>query len=255
MLFAVNSRSMSTARIARSYPDRMNIKDIRHQNLLALSRELGGLRDMARRSSSALDANYLSQLKNRSREMGDSYARKIEESLSLPAGWMDHQHQVPSTQVGAGPPGREAASAMDNIGPAAATGLVPLVSWVRAGEFAEAIDAFEPGDSDTWIRTYSRLSTHAFALEVRGDSMVNPWGRPSFPPGTIIIVDPEVGADAGKFVIAKLEGDDEATFKKLVREAGDRLYLQPLNPSYPMIPVDRPMLVVGVVVRIAEQDL
>lgn len=45
--------------------------------------------------------------------------------------------------------------------------------------------------------------------------------------GMIILVDPEVEPRNGKLVVAKLEGENEATFKKLVIDAG-RKFLKPL---------------------------
>ena len=41
---------------------------------------------------------------------------------------------------------------------------------------------------------------------------------------------------AGHFVIVKRGSESEATFKKLVRD-GDRYFLTPLNPSWPVIEV------------------
>lgn len=119
-------------------------------------------------------------------------------------------------------------------------GKVPLISWVSAGFFCEAIDNFHPGDAEEWIATTSTTSPNAFALRVRGDSM-----EPEFPAGSIIIVDPLREALPGNFVIAKNGG--EATFKQLAQDGADR-YLKPLNPRYPMKLIDEHMLICGVVV-------
>lgn len=74
-------------------------------------------------------------------------------------------------------------------------------------------------------------------------------GDTSFPPGTIIIVDPNRSAGAGDFVIAKDVVTDKATFKKLVHDAG-RWYLRPLNPIYPTMEIDDPALrIIGKVVE------
>lgn len=69
----------------------------------------------------------------------------------------------------------------------------------------------------------------------------------SIPEGTVILVDPEVEAVSGKLVVAKLESENEATFKKYVVDAGHR-YLKPLNPQYSMIPINGNCRIVGVVV-------
>ncbi len=110
-------------------------------------------------------------------------------------------------------------------------GRVPLISWVQAGAAVEVVDIFNPGVADDWIDTTVQIKEHTYALRVEGDSMT-----PNFPPGTILIVEPDMDAEIGDFVIAK-NGDEEATFKKLVKDAGT-LFLKPLNPQYPMIKLD-----------------
>lgn len=125
---------------------------------------------------------------------------------------------------------------------------VPLISWVQAGAWRPRICGRLPGAGDDFIPTTKRIGPRAFALRVRGDSMVNPHGRPSYPEGCIIVVDPDRAAQPGARVIARLPDQDEATFKQLVSDAG-RLYLKPLNPLYPLLPVDQRTQIVGVVVQ------
>lgn len=137
---------------------------------------------------------------------------------------------------------------------AAPVRLLPLISWVRAGKFCEASNPYEPGDAMDWVPVYERVSDSSYVLEVRGDSMLNPHGDPSFPPGTRIIVDPMEEVLPGRFVIARIEEDDEVTFKRLVKDGG-RLYLKPLNPSYPAIGVDENTAFCGVVTDIAQRRL
>lgn len=143
------------------------------------------------------------------------------------------------------------AEGSDNTGPARVAQRVPLISWVQAGEWQAIDDPLEPGEGHEMIECYSPVGPNSFALRVCGDSMTNPHGTPTFPDGTIIIVDPGTQARSGMFVIARLEEDEEATFKQMVVDAG-QTYLKPLNPRYPIIAVDRPMRVCGVVRRIAE---
>lgn len=50
-------------------------------------------------------------------------------------------------------------------------GKVPLISWVRAGKWKEAIDLYEPGDAEVWIETTVPIKEHTFVLRVEGDSM------------------------------------------------------------------------------------
>ena len=92
-----------------------------------------------------------------------------------------------------------------------------------------------------------KASDSAFWLEVEGNSMTAPTGyKPSFPDGMLILVDPEQAVEPGDFCIARL-GGDEFTFKKLIRDSG-QVFLQPLNPQYPMIPCNESCSVVGKVI-------
>jgi len=123
-----------------------------------------------------------------------------------------------------------------NVTPAKARSQVPLISWVAAGNWGEVTDMFQPGEAEEYVEVYeTAASSNTFALRVSGDSMVSPYpGDHSFPPGTILIVDPNRASNAGDFVIAKDVATQMATFKKLVHDAG-RWFLKPLNPAYPTV--------------------
>lgn len=128
---------------------------------------------------------------------------------------------------------------------------VPLISWVQAGAFQGVEDVFHPGESDVTEDVYdATVSSNAFALRVDGDSMESTYpGDRTFPQGTILIVDPNRGATAGDYVIAKDVSTQRATFKKLVHDGG-RWFLKPLNPAYPTIEIDDPALrIIGKVVE------
>lgn len=128
--------------------------------------------------------------------------------------------------------------------------IVPLISWVQAGEFSEVLDIFHPGEAVQWEEAYfSSPSKRAYALLVEGDSMDRGSGSPNFPAGTILIVDPDRASHAGDYVIAKDVATQRATFKQLVTD-GARWYLRPLNPVYPTIEIDDPALrVIGRVIE------
>jgi len=140
------------------------------------------------------------------------------------------------------------ATGLYNVTPSKGLTKVPLISWVTAGEWREAIDLHQPGDSDEWRLTAANISASAFALRVEGDSMTNPYGSPSIPDGAIIIVDPEIPAVNGKIVIAKLTDTNDVTLKKLVID-GPHTYLKPLNPQHSLIKVNGNCEIVGVVVQ------
>lgn len=123
----------------------------------------------------------------------------------------------------------------------------PVISWVAAGAWAEAVEPYPAGYSDRYEFSEYDSKGPAFWLEVKGDSMTSSVGQ-SVTEGTLILVDTEAEAAPGKLVIAKLPESNEATFKKLVNDGG-RLYLKPLNPSYPIEVFDERCRIVGVVVR------
>lgn len=123
----------------------------------------------------------------------------------------------------------------------------PVISWVAAGAWAEAVEPYPAGFSDSYeFSEYDSKGT-AFWLKVKGDSMTAPAGQ-SVTEGTLILVDTEAEVAPGKLVVAKLPDSNEATFKKLVSDGG-RLFLKPLNPSYPIEAVDENCRIVGVVVQ------
>jgi SOS-response transcriptional repressor LexA len=118
-------------------------------------------------------------------------------------------------------------------------GRVPVISWVQAGDYAEAIDNVHRREVEEWVATTVQVRRNTFALRVVGDSM-----EPDFPSGIIIVVEPELDPNPGDFVIAR-NGGGEATFKQLVRDGSD-WYLKPINTRYPIKPLGSSQ-VVGVV--------
>lgn len=129
----------------------------------------------------------------------------------------------------------------------------PLISWVSAGNWCEAVEPYQLQDVDVWPETTANASEKSFWLTVRGDSMTSPTGL-SIPEGMQILVDPAVEATSGRLVVAKLDSENEATFKKYIVDAGQK-YLKPLNPSYHMIPIDGNCRIIGVVIEAKWQGL
>lgn len=146
--------------------------------------------------------------------------------------------------------GDEREASESNISPAAQptkSFRYPVVSWVAAGAWSEAVEPYPTGISDTYEFSEYDSKGPAFWLTVKGDSMTAPAGQ-SITEGTLILVDTEAEVSPGKLVVAKLPDSNEATFKKLVSDGG-RLFLKPLNPSYPIEAVDENCRIVGVVVQ------
>lgn len=125
-------------------------------------------------------------------------------------------------------------------------GRVPVISWTSAGQWEVIVDNNEPGTADEWVETTVPIRQHTFALKVQGDSM-----EPIFPNGCYIVIEPEMQAESGNYVIARQNGD-EATFKQLVRDGG-KTYLKPLNPRYPIMELGVDAEIVGVVRAMHQQ--
>ena len=126
---------------------------------------------------------------------------------------------------------------------------VPLISTVQAGMWTDTGCSDHSMSCVEWITASEDVSDNAFALEVRGDSMFNPADKRSLIDGSVVIVDTVFDPDPSclnhKIVVAMLEGTNEATIKEFVKD-GPSLYLNPLNPRYPIIPIDESCRIVAV---------
>jgi len=129
------------------------------------------------------------------------------------------------------------------------TGKIPLITNVQAGMWSESNSNFHPGVAEEWIPTTGKITPRMFAVKVIGDSMTNPYGFPSLPPGVIVIVDTERSPANGDIVIARLDDSAEATIKKLVID-GNQRFLKPLNPQYPVIQINGNCTIIGVADRV-----
>ncbi|AYB49589.1 MAG: LexA family transcriptional regulator [Candidatus Hamiltonella defensa (Ceratovacuna japonica)] len=127
---------------------------------------------------------------------------------------------------------------------------VPLISWVQVVDWKDIMHNFQLGETVEWLETTANVGPNAFALKVRGDSMINPRGFPSIPEGAVVIVDPDVNADNGKIVVATLKETTELTLKKFVID-GPNKYLMSLNPDYRPIPIGINCTIVGVVKKVS----
>lgn len=107
---------------------------------------------------------------------------------------------------------------------------LPLFGAVAAGLPIEAIQ-----DQETLSvpRDMVRRQRENYVLRVEGNSMIEEQIRD----GDYIVVQAQHTAEDGEMVVA-LVGGDSATVKKLYREAGGRIRLQPANPTMEPIVVD-----------------
>lgn len=133
------------------------------------------------------------------------------------------------------------------IGPHKRGKEYPLISWVQAGAWAEAIEPYTINEIDEWYESDAKVCGNAFWLRVDGDSMTAPTGL-SIPEGTLVLIDTGREAVNGSLVIAKMVDANEATFKKLIIDGGQK-YLKGLNPAWPMKEINGNCKIIGVAVQ------
>ena len=185
-------------------------------------------------------------LSGKTRSMKAETAIAAASALNVSASWLARGFGDP--QHGQQPTGEQLRHANTEPGPPI-RGAVPLISWVQAGHWCEVIDNFAPGDAEEWLPCPVKHGARTFVLRVRGESMWNPHGRPSFQDGDLIFVDPDRDAVHGSMVVVRLDDEREATFKQLVVE-GSRRYLRAANPSWPdkILQIDGNATICGVVI-------
>ena len=111
-------------------------------------------------------------------------------------------------------------------------GMYPLLSEVQAGRWTELCPIFQPSDATDWRPSTKNLGPCGFMLRVRGRSMENPGGSPSFSEGMILHVNPDIDPMPGNFVVVRRSSTDETTFKRYIQIEGAP-YLEAINPDWP----------------------
>ena len=119
---------------------------------------------------------------------------------------------------------------------------LPVITSVQAGMLTEQIDY----DDCEYVPYLDKCSDNSFCMKVEGDSM-DSGDSNALKEGSIVVVDRDLIPNNGNIIIAKLSSTNATTIKKYIEDAG-KTYLKPLNPAYPVIEVNEPMEIVGVVV-------
>jgi len=154
--------------------------------------------------------------KNPTKKIGDDLARYMEKCFSLPAGWLDQEHQ--KTNI---------APIQNVIDTDQKIRLVPVISWVQARAWTEI------GYSEVDVSLLENYPCPVpcgpltYILRVIGDSMITEYN-----PGDLIFVDPEIAPVHGDDVVALLLDSGETTFKRFIEDGGSR-FLKALNPNWP----------------------
>ena len=119
---------------------------------------------------------------------------------------------------------------------------LPLLGRVAAGA---PIEAIETNDTLTVPAEFVPRSQAAFALRVKGESMV----EEGILDGDYIVIEQRPTAESGETVVALING--EATVKKFFPERGGRVRLQPANSQMqPIIARGKDVEIRGVVVAV-----
>lgn len=116
---------------------------------------------------------------------------------------------------------------------------VPLINSVAAGQPTEFTDLGYPARvADDYVRVPDLADPDAFAARIVGDSM-----QPDYREGDVVVFSPAAEVRSGVDCFARLEPDQETTFKRVYFEADgageDLIRLQPLNARYPPRTVPR----------------
>lgn len=224
--------------------DMKEIAQIRLENVRELAKQAGGTTQFAIKVDR--EPTQMSRVMgtNPTKNIGSKLARHIESCFGKPSGWLDYDHHNGVRQEASDYHANTARTAQPIH-----SYSYPVVSEVQAGWFAECVVPYPAGMEDRHENTDYKSQGQAFWLEVTGDSMTAPAGaRPSIPEGTFVLVDTGIEATPGKLVVAQLDDSNEATFKKLIIDGGQK-YLKALNPAYPLIPVNGNCRIIGVAVE------
>ncbi|PKG37169.1 LexA family protein [Psychromonas sp. Urea-02u-13] len=126
-------------------------------------------------------------------------------------------------------------------------GLYPVISWVQAGDWS-GIHEINAADAIHYPCPV-KCSDKTFLLKIQGMSM-----SPKFNEGDLIFVDPAVEPTNGKYVVARLDDENEATFKQLIIEGGHK-FLKAANPAWPtqIQPINGNFTIVGVVIFVGRE--
>lgn len=204
----------------------MENKQIRLINLRMLLKEAKSAASLAVAANTS--PAYLSQiLSNKAKgRIGDKLARKLEEALGKPRGWLDVLHETAIH--------------------ASAVKFIPLLEINAAMRWY----GDDKGTSEKAMNlTNDNTETkQIFCIEMQGDSMVSALNiASSICPGDRVIIDTTLEPSLGDIVLVKI--NNSIKIRQLAEDGNERI-LQSFNPQYPIVPFSDELQILGVVSEI-----
>jgi SOS-response transcriptional repressor LexA len=212
----------------------MTVKINRRDNLRLLAQALGGIAELANflgkspSQISHLIGTYVSK------NVGDKLAAEVEKLFAKPPGWLDGNYTGNEEEV--------IATAV----PPAACYRVPLlkrqevVNWVLHPH-----KRLTANEDHEYLYTSVHVTAAAYAYQVQTDSMEAISGI-TFAKGSIVIADPAVPIRDNAFVLVRLDRELEPMLRQITYRNAT-VFLQALNPRYPLIEYKEHYLHCGVV--------
>jgi SOS-response transcriptional repressor LexA len=105
---------------------------------------------------------------------------------------------------------------------------VPVLTWEEAGTWEKILATVSTDENRAFAWAETEIGPNAYALIVQDDSML-----PRYEPKSILIIDSDYKPTHKHVVIFLLENEKRVTCKQLIID-GNRQYLKPHNPSYPV---------------------
>lgn len=132
--------------------------------------------------------------------------------------------------------------------------LVPVLEWADVVHFVWGGREVKPNKTNNRIPCFEPHGTGTFAVPVKGESMHQPHGRPSFTDGDMIFVDPTRTAEDRNIVVVQRDPGEPPILRQLLVE-GERRYLKALNPAWPesITPLNGTAVILGVVIYKGEK--
>lgn len=115
---------------------------------------------------------------------------------------------------------------------------VPLITMIDALSWPQ-----KNIQSPTLVQTDIKISESAFAVRLQKSTM-----HPTFPDGTLLIIEPNIAYQHGDFVVAHLKDEQQPTFKQFLVD-GQRHYLKSINTDYPGVTLTQDDRILGVMLQ------